>query len=74
MEPLQQPEGEFHHFQLVNQNGEVPLSISLLVHVNRAAAFGSPADLPPLSTDDVIALHDALRKFDGNFIKAFQKK
>jgi hypothetical protein len=74
MEPLQQPEGEFHHFQLIGPDGQVPLSISVLLHVNRAAFLGSTAELSPIGTDDVIALHDALRTFDGNFIKAFQKK
>lgn len=73
MEPLQ-PEGEFHHFQLISPDGQVPLSISVLLHVNRVAAPGSPSDAAPIDSNDVIALHEALRQFDGNFIKAFQKK
>lgn len=71
MEPQQQPDGEFHHFQLIGPDGQVPLSISVLLHVNRAPQ--SLAEATPIETDDVIALHDALRQFDGNFIKAFQK-
>jgi hypothetical protein len=74
MEPLQQPDGEFHHFQLIGPDGQVPLSISVLLHVNRLAHPGSLAELTPIAAEDVIALHDALRQFDGNFIKAFQKK
>lgn len=73
MEPLQQPEGEYHHFQLVSQDGEVPLSITLLLHVHKPAADGAQSDLTPINADDVIALHDALRQFDGNFIKAFKR-
>lgn len=69
----QQPEGEFHHFQLVSQDGEVPLSITLLLHVNRAAS-GPHQELTPISADDIVAFHDAFRQFDGNFIKAFKKK
>jgi hypothetical protein len=74
MEPLQQPEGEFHHFQLISPDGDVPISISVLLHVNRSAFHGSSSDsLMPISAEDVIALHDALRHFDGNFIKAFKR-
>jgi hypothetical protein len=71
---MQHPEGEFHHFQLIGPDGQVPLSISLLLHVNRAAFSGSSQEQTPIGVNDVLALHDALRSFDGNFIKAFQKK
>ena len=74
MEPIQPPEGEFHHFQLVNSEGEVPLSISVLVHFNQKATRGLQQADAPISSDDVIAFHDALQQFDGNFIKAFSKK
>lgn len=72
MEPMQQPEGEFHHFQLISPDGNVPLSITVLLHLPRSSAFFQE-NAEPLNADDVLALHDALRHFDGNFIKAFQK-
>lgn len=72
MEPQLPAEGEFHHFQLVNSEGEVPLSISLLIHVNPRLTKGVAAD--PISADDVLAFHQALQKFDGDFITAFSKK
>ena len=68
-EPQDLPNGEFHHFQLVNGTGEVPLSISLLVHYNRTTGQFTPADTP-ISAEDVIEFHDALKSFDGNFINA----
>ncbi|CAN5146212.1 hypothetical protein BH11PAT4_BH11PAT4_8580 [soil metagenome] len=71
--PADQPnvDGEFHHFQLVNQEGSIPLSISVLIHVN-PKALGSPSvPATPISANDVIALHEALENFNGDFISAF---
>lgn len=74
MEPLLPAEGEFHHFQLVNSEGEVPLSISLLVHINpKMARALAQTDTSPISTDEVLQLHEALEQFDGDFIQAFSK-
>lgn len=67
-------EGELHHFQLVNADGQVPISITLLVHVNRSTPTGLHQELSPLTANDVLAFHDAMRNFDGNFIKAFKKR
>ncbi len=74
-EPLEQPNGEFHHFQLVNAAGEIPLSISVLVHyagnkINQALQSVES----PIGTDDIIEFHEALKAFDGNFINAFSKQ
>jgi len=67
------PQGVFHHFQLVNAQGEVPLSISVLVHYNdRQLQAAHP--LPPIETDDVIRFHNDLQAFDGDFIKAFSAR
>jgi|GEM_PF-5236763 len=79
MEPIESlpeesalPEGEFHHFQLVNAEGEIPVSISVLIHLN-PKAFGTPlTQHTPITSNDVIALHDALQKFNGDFISAFR--
>ena len=69
MEESQQ--GEFHHFQLVDAEGHVPLSISVLVHYNyRDSPNSKPAD--PISADDVVNFHYALKGFDGNFTHAFK--
>ncbi len=64
------PQGEFHHFQLFQPSGELPISISILVHAQQ------PPELPeeePLSHEDVLALHWALESFDGDFKRAFAK-
>jgi hypothetical protein len=75
MEPMLPTEGEFHHFQLVNADGEVPLSISVLVHINpKMIQSFTQTETAPISTDEVLQLHDALQEFDGDFIKAFSKK
>jgi len=66
------PQGEFHHFQLVNSDGEVPVSISVLVHFNTSAQRQElPEEGTPIGANDIISLHDALEKFDGDYIKAF---
>lgn len=66
------PNGEFHHFQLVNQEGEVPLSISVLVHYNaKEATAGAINQESPISADEIIAFHEELQAFDGDFAKAF---
>lgn len=67
------PQGEFHHFQLVNAEGEIPVSISVLVHYNQKAAR-QKNQLDPINADDIIDFHDALQEFDGDFIKAFSHK
>ncbi len=65
------PQGEFHHFQLVNPSGEVPFSITIMVHVNRSA--GSDHGLAPIDANEVIQFHDALQTFNGDFITALAK-
>ena len=73
MEPMLPTEGEFHHFQLVNSEGEVPLSISVLVHINpKSLSTGSSLE-NPISADDVLAFHEELKAFDGDFSAAFTK-
>jgi hypothetical protein len=72
MDPIQ-PEGEFHHFQLVSPNGEIPFSVSILVHYNQPKGV-TKSPLPPLTVNDVLELHEALDRFDGDFAKAFAKK
>ena len=73
MEEASNPQGEFHHFQLVNQEGDIPLSISVLVHYNQRAINNNQL-LNPITADEVIAFHEDLQKFDGDFTKAFRKK
>lgn len=68
-----QPEGEFHHFQLVNQEGEIPFSISVLVHYNQKSQQQA-SHAAPISADEVIEFHETIQQFDGDFIKAFKKK
>ena len=66
------PQGEFHHFQLVNTNGEVPVSISILVHYNPQPQYiANLSKGEPITVDDVLSLHNELEVFDGDFIKAF---
>lgn len=67
------PQGEFHHFQLVSSSGDIPVSISVLVHYNQTNPPVGHYTQPPISTDDIIRLHDELEAFDGDFIKAFSK-
>lgn len=64
--------GEFHHFQLVDGQGEIPLSISVLIHYNHPE-LDPKQQIPPLSADDVLELHSALASFDGNYSKAFKQ-
>ncbi len=66
-------DGEFHHFQLVDQDGNIPFSISVLVHYNQKSARHE-ANLEPISSNDIIEFHDALRGFDGDYIAALSKK
>lgn len=65
-------DGEFHHFQLVNQDGAIPMSISVLIHVNPKALGKPSVPATPISANDVIALHEALENFNGDFISAFR--
>jgi hypothetical protein len=65
-------DGEFHHFQLVNGQGEIPLSISVLIHYNQPTLDQKQA-IPPLNADDVLELHSALSSFDGNYTQAFKQ-
>ena len=67
------PQGEFHHFQLVNPEGEIPMSISVLVHFNNRTQRGGQFSAP-ISTEDIIAFHEGLAKFDGDFATAFTNK
>ncbi len=50
------------------------MSISILIHLNPhvTGQFFNP--LEPISSNDVLALHEALQSFDGDFITAFQNK
>lgn len=64
------PKGEFHHFQLVNQQGDIPMSISILIHYNRPELL-EDLETAPISTNDIIEFHEAFQKFDGNYGKAF---
>lgn len=66
-------EGEFHHFQLVNSEGEVPLSISVLVHINPKSLGSASSSEEPISADDVLAFHEELKAFDGDFSAVFTK-
>lgn len=66
------PQGEFHHFQLVNSEGDIPLSISVLVHFNRPAMALPEDQRAPIGANDIIDLHEALKEFDGDYIKAFR--
>lgn len=66
------PQGEFHHFQLVNQEGEIPLSISVLVHFNQKYQKNSQPQTP-ITSEDIIAFHEGLQEFDGDFATAFHK-
>lgn len=65
------PQGELHHFQLVNADGNVPFSITVLVHYNRPNFID--AELSPISANDIIDLHEALQTFDGDYKKAFKQ-
>ena len=69
------PPGEFHHFQLVNQFGDVPFSISILVHLNQSSPKTdfdqNILEKGPISSDEVIQLHEELKNFDGDYIRAF---
>jgi hypothetical protein len=71
-EELLPTHGEFHHFQLVNQEGEVPFSISVLVHYNAGKeSTALDTSRPAISAEEIIEFHDALADFDGDFVKAF---
>lgn len=73
MEERYTPEGEFHHFQLVDpSDGSVPMSISVLVHYNPKSPRSEA--LEPISPDEVMAFHEALQGFDGNYTAALSKK
>jgi hypothetical protein len=74
MEPVQPPEGELHQFHMVSPDGEIPVSITVLVRFGRSTQPGLQPNLnrEPISADEVLTLHDALRSFDGNFIHAFR--
>lgn len=77
MQPLESPaddlnvDGEFHHFQLVNADGEIPLSISILVHVNQKALEKQRVPATPITANEVLEFHEALSAFNGDFISAF---
>jgi len=68
------PTGEFHHFQLVSANGDIPFSISVLVHYNQKGVLPSVDSTDPIPAEEVIQLHEALKNFDGDFINAFSPK
>jgi hypothetical protein len=72
------PNSELHHFQMVTPDGQVPVSISILVHVTPPSA--SPATphtavtQQPITPDEVLAFHEALRTFNGDFRTAFTSR
>ena len=66
------PQGEFHHFQLVNSDGDVPLSISVLVHYNNRKTPITGFSGAPISANDIISFHESLKDFDGDYSAAFQ--
>jgi hypothetical protein len=75
MEEQNAPEGEFHHFQLVDPtDGTVPMSISVLVHYNNQRSSREQTSAEPITLDEVVTFHDALQGFDGNYSAAFSKK
>lgn len=67
----EQPQGEFHHFQLVDAEGRIPFSISVLVHYNYRESLNNK-QTDPISADEIINFHYALKGFDGNFTHAFK--
>jgi hypothetical protein len=69
--------GELHHFQMVTPDGQIPLSISILVHVTPTGNNSStPTSVStnPISADEVITFHDQLRTFNGDFKAAFKSR
>lgn len=70
---LPRPEGEFHHYQIVDPEGNVPFSISILVHLNNKSAKDK-INLEPITTADMITFHKELESFDGDFLKSFSEK
>lgn len=80
MEPIENPAeefetpGELHHFQVVGPDGNIPMSISVLIRVHAREFPASNNSFAPISTNDVIDLHTALTQFDGNFAAAFKSK
>lgn len=71
MEDSTTPQGEFHHFQLVDAEGRIPVSISILVHYNNQQSSMKIGSSEPISEEDIINFHYALKEFDGNYTKAF---
>jgi hypothetical protein len=67
MEDAYKPDGEFHHFQLAQANADMPFNISVLFHISGPKS----SDLPPISTNDILAFHQAYQSFDGDFSGAF---
>ncbi len=68
------PQGEYHHFQLVSSDGDIPVSISVLVHFGTKRQEATPGTSEPISANDIIAFHEGLKTFDGDFIKAFKSR
>jgi hypothetical protein len=67
-------QGEFHHFQLVDSEGRIPVSVSILVHYNYKRDKDEVTDEPQaISEDEIIDFHYALKGFDGNFVHAFRQ-
>lgn len=64
--------GEFHHFQLPPEQGAVPLSVSVLVHVNRPDR--TTAQSTPLTADDVLQFHKELKNWNGNLRQALKPR
>jgi hypothetical protein len=52
-------DGEFHHYQLVDPQGNMPVSISVLVHHAGATPSASQGK-KPLTIEDALAFHDSI--------------
>jgi len=65
--------GEFHHFQLVDAEGRIPVSISVLVHYNPAEREEDEGSKKPISEQEVIDFHFALKEFNGDYLQAFSR-
>lgn len=67
------PKGEFHHFQLVDAEGRIPVSISVLVHYNPVDRDEDEAAKKPITDQEIIDFHYALKEFNGDYLQAFSR-
>lgn len=66
---LDDKENEIHHLQFVEQDGTLPLSISILIRYKRGGQ--SPH---PLSDEDLAVIEEALTSFTGSIKPLLTKK